>query len=60
MLCLTNNDPFEFTMLYSMCNSKKVLNNAETARKFNPLHQNSPEISRIFVYRMMKRLKTTG
>ena len=43
-------------MLYALCNG----NNAETARKFNMLHQNSPKISRIFVHRMMKRLRRTG
>ena len=56
MSCLTNNDLFELTMLYALCNG----NNAETARKFNMLHQNSPKISRIFVHRMMKRLRRTG
>ena len=56
MSCLTNNDLFELAILYALCNR----NNAQTTSKFNRLHQNSPEISRIFVYRMMKRLRTTG
>ena len=56
MSSLTKNDIFELTILYALFNR----NNAETALKCNWLHQNSPEFSSIFVYRMIQRFRTTG
>ena len=55
MPCLTKNDIFELAILYALFNR----NIAEIVREFNRLHQNSSEISRIFVYWMIKRLRTT-
>ena len=51
---LNKNDIFELTILYALFNR----NNAETALKCN-WHENSPEILRIFVYRMIQSLRTT-
>lgn len=56
MVLLTNDELFELAMIYSICNR----NNAETAREFGRRYPYLPEISRTFVYRMMRRLRTTG
>lgn len=56
MVFLTNDELFELTMMYSMCNR----NSSRTAREFGRRYPNLPEISRAFVYRMMRRLRKTG
>lgn len=56
MPLLTNNELFELTLIYASCNR----NNAETACEFARQNPGLPVLSRVFVYRMMRRLRITG